>query len=512
MNERTGGKGKVYLVGAGPGDPGLITLKALECLRQADVVVYDFLASPALLRHVPPEAELVYAGKKGAQHTLNQEEINQLIVTRANEGRTVVRLKGGDPFIFGRGGEEAEELARAGVSFEVVPGVTSAIAAPAYAGIPLTHRKYASSVGFVTGHEDPSKPESALDWDRIASGLDTLVFLMGVRNLPVITAQLIQAGRDAATPAALIRWGATPDQATLEGTLADIASRAEAQGLKPPAVLVVGEVVRLRSKLNWFETLPLFGRTIMVTRTRRQASVLTGALSGLGAKVMECPLIRLVPPDDWGPVDKAIDDLTEFDWLILTSPNGVEFLFRRLFERGKDARSLAPVRLAVIGPATAEKLGSYGLRADLVPEEYVAEGLAKALISVGISGQKVLLARAAQARAALAEELFAARASVREVTLYQTLPPEDMPPEARLALEREDLDVVAFTSSSTVTNLVELLGDRTPGLLSRVRAACIGPITARTAREAGLNVVAEAKEYTVRGLVAAIKDYCHRSA
>ncbi|MBW2091614.1 MAG: uroporphyrinogen-III synthase, partial [Deltaproteobacteria bacterium] len=362
------------------------------------------------------------------------------------------------------------------------------------------------------GHEDPTKPESALDWDSIAAGLGTIVFLMGVRNLPSITAKLIQAGRDPATPAALIRWGATPDQATLASTLDEIASQAEAKGFRPPAVLVVGEVVSLRSILNWFETLPLFGRTIMVTRTRAQASALSESLHAQGASVIECPTIRLVPPDDWIQVDQAIDNLAAFDWLVLTSPNGVEFLFKRLEALDRDARALAPVRLAAIGPATAEKLKAYGLQADLVPEEYAAEGLVRSLTSLGISGRKVLLARAARARAVLPEELEAAGAEVHEVTLYQTLPPEDLPPEALNALERNELDLITFTSSSTVTNFMELLGKRAQKVITGVKAACIGPITARTAREAGLNVVVEAAEYTILGLVTAIKAYYARPA
>ncbi|MBW2323351.1 MAG: uroporphyrinogen-III C-methyltransferase [Deltaproteobacteria bacterium] len=512
MSKRQEKKGKVYLVGAGPGDPGLITLKAVECLRQADVVVYDFLANPALLDHMSDRAELIYVGKKGSQHTLSQREITALIVEKAARGKVVVRLKGGDPFIFGRGGEEAEELVEAGLPFEIVPGVTSAIAVPAYAGIPLTHREHASSVGFITGHEDPAKTESALDWDKIATGLGTLVFLMGVRNLPSITSKLMQAGRDPATPAALIRWGATPDQVTLTSSLGQIASQAEAEGIKPPAVLVVGDVVSLRSKLNWFESLPLFGRTIMVTRTRTQASALSGSLAGLGARVIECPTIRLVPPDDWDEVDEAIGKITEFDWLVLTSPNGVEFLFKRLDERGRDARVLAPVKLAAIGPATADKLKTYGLQADLVPEEYVAEGLIRSLRSAGISGRKILLARAARARPILPEELGAAGALVQEVTLYHTLPPEDLPPEAWQALERDELDLITFTSSSTVTNLVELLGNRLQEFTTVVRAACIGPITAQTALKEGLNVAVEAKEYTIPGLVAAIKNFYAPSA
>jgi len=500
-------QGKVYLVGAGPGDPGLITLKALECLNRADVVLYDFLAETALLAHAPDQAELIYVGKKGSDHTMAQSEINRLIVDKAASGKVVVRLKGGDPFIFGRGGEEVEELAAEGLPFEIVPGVTSAIAVPAYAGIPLTHRGFTSSVAFITGHEDPTKTESSIRWDKIATGIGTLVFLMGVRNLPRITGSLIEAGRDPATPAALIRRGTSPDQATLTGTLDSLAAQAQKAGFRPPAVLIVGDVVGLRDKMSWFETKPLFGRRIMVTRTRTQASVLTRALMDLGAGVVECPTIRLTQPENWNLVDQAVDKIAGFDWLVLTSPNGVDYFFERLWSRGLDARVLAPVKLAAIGPATAGRLERFGLRADLVPKEYVAEGLIQALKELDLKGKNVLLARASEARDVLPRELTAAGARVFEAALYQTLPPDGLPPKARQALESGDIDLVSFTSSSTVTNLVHLLGDRLAWFKSNIPAACIGPITARTAGEAGFDVAVEAKEYTIDGLVQAVSEY-----
>ncbi len=500
-------KGKVYLVGAGPGDPDLITLKAMNCLAHADAVVYDFLANPRLLAHASPEAELIYVGKKGADHTMAQQNINKLIVELAEAGKHVVRLKGGDPYIFGRGGEEAEELVDAGVSFEVVPGITSVIAAPAYAGIPLTHRSHTSSVGFITGHEDPKKTESALDWDNLATGLGTLVFVMGVRNLPHITRKLIDGGRDPSTPAALVRWGTTPDQVTVIGTLENIADEAQKKGIGPPAVLVVGHVVGLRSKLEWFESKPLFGRCVMVTRTRAQASRLSRALRDLGARVIESPTIRLMPPEDWTEADNAIAALSEYDWLVLTSPNGVDFFFHRLKSGGGDARNLAGVKIAAIGPATAEKLDEYGLRADLVPDEFVAEGLIRALIDTGVAGKKILLARAAEARAVLKEELAAAGAEVHEAALYRTLPPEDLTAEAKEALAEGTIDLVTFTSSSTVTNLVRLLGDRLIEFQAAAKAACIGPITAETANAAGFDVAMQAEKYTVDGLVAAVLDH-----
>lgn len=503
--------GRVYLVGAGPGDPGLVTVKAAACLKRADAVVYDFLANPVLLAHVGPETELIYVGKSGSNHTMSQSDINRLIVKLAGEGKTVVRLKGGDPYIFGRGGEEAEELAEAGLDFEVVPGVTSAVAAPAYAGIPLTHRDFTSTVGFVTGHEDPGKDESALNWDHLAGAFGTLVFLMGVKNLPTISARLIAAGRPGDTPAALVRWGTTPDQRTLVATLADIADRAAEQGFRAPAVLVIGGVVSLRDKLNWFERLPLFGRTIMVTRTRPQASRLTARLTERGARVIECPTIEIHPPSSWQPVDRALTDLERFDWVVLTSPNGVDFFFRRLWELGLDARALGGVRLAAIGPATADKLEANGLRVDLLPQKFVAEGLVEAMTEAGVGGANILLARAAEARKVLPVELTAAGAQVTEVALYQTLPPQGLTPPARDALDRGEVHLVTFTSSSTAENLAQVLGDDLASFIDAVPGASIGPITSQTARGLGFNLAAEASTYTIDGLVDAVVEYFQAS-
>ena len=500
-------KGKVYLVGAGPGDPGLITVKAVDLLAGADVVVYDFLANPALLAHASPDAEMIYVGKKGGDHTLAQEQINKLIVELALAGKNVVRLKGGDPFIFGRGGEEAEDLYDAGVPFEVVPGVSSVVAAPAYAGIPLTHRNYTANVGFVTGHEDPTKPESSLHWDKLSTALGTLVFVMGVKNLPNITANLIKNGRPPETPAALVRWGTTPEQETLVGTVGDIADLAREKKMKPPAVLVVGGVVELREKLNWFEKNPLFGKTIMVTRTRAQASRLTKGLTRLGARVIECPTISLEPPDDWAPLDKALTDLASFDWLVLTSPNGVDAFFKRLREKGMDARALAPLKIAAIGPATAEKLEANGLMADLLPEKFVAEGLIESLVGQGVKGRRILIARALEARDVLPRELEAAGAEVVVTPVYKNTPPKDLTEEAKEALAQGAVDLVTLTSSSTATNLAALLGDGFAAFRDKVKAASIGPITTRTAREVGFDVAFEAAEYTINGLIKAVSDH-----
>ena len=492
--------GCVALVGAGPGDPGLLTLRGLELLREADVVVYDYLASTELLRHARAGAELIFAGKRAGQHTLPQQEINALLVGLAGAGKRVVRLKGGDPFVFGRGGEEAKALAEAGISFEVVPGVTSAVAVPAYAGIPVTHRGLASSLAIVTGHEDPNKAESAIDWGAL-TGIDTLVFLMGVGNLPRIARHLLSHGRAAATPAAVIQWGTLGTQRTVTGTLADIARRAEEAGLQAPAITVVGEVVTLRERLRWFDRRPLSGLRVLVTRTREQAGRLAAGLRSLGAEPVECALIETVPPVDWGALDAAIRRLAGFHWVVFTSVNGVETFFARLALAGGDARALAGVRLAAIGPATAEALARHGLRADLVPHEYVAEAVASGLGEV--RGLRLLLPRADIARPDLAQRLRAAGAVVEEVVAYRTVPPAGL--ETRLREAMAGVDVVTFTSSSTVRHLVEALGrEAAQTALERVTVACIGPITARTAQEEGLPVAVVAEEYTIDGLLAAL--------
>ena len=348
--------GKVYIIGAGPGDPELITAKAIRCLKEADVVIHDYLVSREILRHASTSARFIYAGKQGGDHTLSQEEINRRLVEEARRGHTVARLKGGDPFIFGRGGEEAEELARAGIPFDIIPGVTSAIAVPAYAGIPLTHRGLTSTLAFVTGHEDPTKPASDIDWTALAK-IGSLVFLMGVKNLPEIAARLVEQGRDPATPAALIRWGTTPDQETLTGTLADIAVKAHAEGFRPPAILVVGEVAGLRGRMNWFETKPLMGRGVVITRPEAQADEFAALLTARGARVLRFPTIAIAPPERWDALDAALARLATYAWIVFTSANGVRFFFHHLRETGGDIRDLKGIRLATIGPATAATLG-----------------------------------------------------------------------------------------------------------------------------------------------------------
>lgn len=503
MNAKTG---KVFLIGAGPGDPGLITVRGRECIAAADVVVYDYLAAPALLRHARADAETIYVGKKGGDHTLSQDGINALLVEKAGAGRVVARLKGGDPYIFGRGGEEAEALVDAGISFEVVPGVTSGVAAAAYAGIPLTHRDHTTAVAFVTGHEDPAKAESTIDWPALARGVGTLVFFMGVGNLPKIVDRLVENGRDPSTPVALIRWGTTPKQVTVSGTLADIVERVRAAGLKAPAITVVGGVVGLRDRLGWFEKRPLLGRRIVVTRARQQASGLVERLAELGADTLECPTIEVVPPGDWTSLDRALAALDAYDWIVFTSVNGVRFFFQRLFETGRDVRALCRTRTASIGPATAARLREFGLNSDIVPESYRAESVIAAFESEALQNRRVLIPRAAEARPILPAELLRMGAVVDEIPVYHTVQARDGVDELHAGLAEGSVDLVTFTSSSTVRNFRALFPeDADPAaILNGARVASIGPITSDTARELGFPVHVEAESYTIPGLVAAI--------
>jgi uroporphyrinogen III methyltransferase/synthase len=501
-------KGKVYLVGAGPGDPGLITVKGLECIKQADVLIYDYLASPVLLNYASNTAEIIYVGKKGGDHTLSQDGINSLIAEKANKGFIVTRLKGGDPFIFGRGAEEAEVLIEEGIPFEIVPGVTSAIAAPAYAGIPLTHRKFTATVAFVTGHEDPTKEESNIDWSALAKGIGTIVFLMGVKNLPKITSQLINYGMPSDTPVALVRWGTTPRQFAVTGTLENINERVKSIGLKPPAIIVVGNVVKLRKKMSWFENRPLMGKRIVVTRAREQASDLVKLLSDLGAECLECPTIKVVPPDDWKPLDAAIENISSYDWLVFTSVNGVNYFFERLFAKSKDVRVLSKLNIAVIGPATERKLFKFGLKSDIVPKSYRAESIIEAFGNEDVNGKKILLPRAKEARPILPVELTKMGAAVDEITSYYT---KEVPDSADLLLKRlkeNTIDLITFTSSSTVKNFKSILPDNIfETQMKDITIACIGPITADTAKNLGFDVHIVANSFTIPGLCEAILDY-----
>jgi uroporphyrinogen III methyltransferase/synthase len=500
--------GKVYLVGAGPGDPELITAKGLRCIAEADVLIYDYLAAKALLRHARNDCERIYVGKKGGNHTLSQDGINRLIADKARDGKIVTRLKGGDPFIFGRGGEEAEILEQAGIAFEIVPGVTSAIAAPAYAGIPLTHRQYTSTVAFITGHEDPTKNESNIDWQALATGIGTLVFLMGVKNLPKIVAQLHKHGRALDTPVALVRWGTTTRQRTVTGTLENIVQRADKAGLKAPAIVVVGKVVGLRDTLQWFEKRPLLGKRIVVTRARAQASDLVQRLSRLGAECIECPTIEVVAPDSWQALDRALETLKTYQWLVFTSVNGVQFFFDRLFKNGLDTRALGHLKTAAIGPVTAQRMRQLGLNTDIMPESYRAESVVEAFSKQAIKGAKVLLPRAKEARPVLPLELERMGAKVDEVTIYQTIQSTEGSEELIEQLHLGRIDMVTFTSSSTVRNFIALLPEESiDALMASVTVASIGPITAETAESRGFKADIVAKAYTIDGLCDAIIDH-----
>jgi uroporphyrinogen III methyltransferase/synthase len=494
------------LVGAGPGDPKLLTVRGKECLEQADVVLYDFLANPVLLDHAPPQAERMYVGRRGRGRYADQADINRLLIAQAKDGKVVVRLKGGDPFVFGRGGEEAEALATSGIPFEVIPGISSAIAAPAYAGIPVTHRTLASSVTIVTGHEDPTKEASALEWGHLASTKGTLVFLMGMKNLPAIVDSLKGQGREGSTPVALIRWGTKTTQRTVVGTLDTIVALGQEAGLEPPTVIVVGDVVRLRTQLNWFESRPLFGKRVLVTRAQEQAKELSDLLAGYGADPVECPTIRVVAPDSWEDMDTAISRLSEYRWILFTSVNGIAPFMTRLRAVGKDVRSLASAQVACIGPRTAQELERYGVVADLVPDSFQAEGLLESLGNLGVRGQRILVARAAVAREILPTSLRAMGATVDVVAVYRTVRPEVDAEWLRTLLRDRAIHVITFTSSSTVKNFRALFESREDmiEMVGGARVACIGPITAETAKEEGLRVSVTPKENTIPSLVDAL--------
>ncbi|MFO7986897.1 MAG: uroporphyrinogen-III C-methyltransferase [Desulfatiglandaceae bacterium] len=505
--------GKVYLVGAGPGDPGLLTVKGKQCLSQADVVIYDYLANPAFLDLAREGAEILYVGKRGGAHTMSQEAINRLIVEYAVSGKMVVRLKGGDPFIFGRGGEEAQELIKSGVAFEVVPGVTSAISVPAYAGIPLTHRDHTATVAFVTGHEDPLKGQSTVAWDRLAAGVGTLVFLMGVGNLPEITKKLMENGRPGDTPVAVIRRGTLSDQKTVVGTLNNIVRLVQESRIHPPAITVVGDVVHLRSELNWFETKPLFGKRIVVTRARAQASDFVQALSLLGAQCIEFPTIKVIPPENWDLVDQAIRDLKTYDWLLFTSINGVNFFLERLGVMGKDIRDLKGIKIGAIGPKTASAWKDLGINVDLMPDEYRAEAVVEAFRKAGVHRARILIPRAAKAREILPEALRDMGAEVHVVPVYRTTRPDHGTSLVKTLLEKGEVDMVTFTSSSTVTNFVGMFEAVEQDLhqwMADTAVACIGPITAKTAQDEGLSVTVIPEEYTIDALTRTVADYFSR--
>lgn len=498
-------KGKVYLIGAGPGDPELLTLKGKRCLEEADVVVGDYLADPRLLKHMRPDAEYIYVGKKAGNHTMKQHEISELLAKKGEEGHIVARLKGGDPFVFGRGGEEIEVIRAHGVDFEEVPGITSAISAPAYAGIPVTHRGLAASFAVITGHEDPTKDQSSIHWDRLAGGVDTLIFLMGVGHTAMIATQLMKYGRSPTTPAAFVRWGTRPYQETYTTTLDHAAEDVEKLGIKPPAVFIVGDVVNLRDTMNWFDNRPLFGKRVVVTRSRSQASKLVHVLDAKGAECFEIPTIAISKPsDDFAGIDKGIAAIESYDWIVFTSQNGVNCFFERLFAKGKDVRALGGMKIACIGPVTAKELHKYGLRADCVPAAYKAEDLLDEMKKEIQKGEKIFIPRAKEARDLLPKGLEEAGALVDVVEAYTTEP--DMACQESLIelLEDHKVDIITFTSSSTVRNLMKLIEGK-GDLLAGVTLACIGPITADTCKEYDLTPSIVSDVYTIDGLVEAIE-------
>lgn len=503
------GKGAVYLVGAGPGDAGLMTMRGAELLARADVVVYDALVNPSLLKLAPKSAEVIYGGKRAREHAIPQEELNQLLIAKAREGKCVVRLKGGDPYIFGRGGEEAEELAAAGVQFEVVPGVSSAVAGPNYAGIPLTHRDYTSSFTVITGHEDPTKEESSLNYAEIARTPGTKVILMGVERIRQLADALKSHGMASNTLVGMVRWGTTGQQQSIEGTLDNIAELVEKHNFTAPAVTVIGDVVKLRAKLNWFEKRPLFGQRIVVTRTREQASQLSRQLQELGAEVLEIPTIKILPPENKEDLKDGLEGLGAYDWIVFTSPNGVTAFFDYLVRAFEDVRALGNVRIVAVGPATAAKVKEFNLRVDLMPEEALTKKIAQAFTKYeSIENLKIMLARAEKANPELPKALEELGAIVDDIPVYRTVAETEDRNEAVARLMEAGADWITFTSSSTVEHFHNRFD--LPKLMQKfpaLKIASIGPETSKTITALGLQPTAEAKEHHIDGLVAAIQKH-----
>lgn len=497
-------KGKVFIVGAGPGDIGLITVKGLKYLKKAEVVIYDFHLNAQILNYINHNAEFIYAGKRGGHHTMTQDEINRTIVEKAKEGKVICRLKGGDPFVFGRGGEEAEALASEGIEFEIVPGVSSAVAAPAYAGIPLTHRLYSSSLTIVPGYEDTTKEESSINWDALAKGAGTIVFLMAVKNISMVCRKLIENGKSQDTPVAVIRWGTRSDQKTIVSNLEDIARMVEEKDIRPPAVMVVGEVVKLRENLKWYENKPLFGQRVLVTREHSDSFE---ALEELGAEVIEFSTIKIVPPENWGELDAAIDKIESYNWLIFTSTNGVKFFFKRLFERERDIRDLKGIKICSIGEKTASFIKSYGIKVDLVPEKFNAEGLIESLTDNGLKGLRFLLPRAEEAREVFPEKVRELGGEIDVATAYRAVKPEVHGKRLRRFLKEGKISIATFTSAATFNNFMSIMEDDALGLLRGVAIAVIGPVTARAVEKAGLKVSIMPEEATIEAMIKSIVEW-----
>ena len=528
MNEK---KGRVYLVGAGPGDIGLLTVKGMKCLQRADAVVYDFHLNAQVLNYIKHDAEFIYAGKRGGHHTMTQDEINKVLVEKAKEGKVVCRLKGGDPFVFGRGGEEAEALAENNIDFEVVPGVSSAVAAPAYAGIPITHRGYSSSFAVIPGYEDMTKEESAIDWSKLATGAGTLIFLMAVKNMDVLVKKLLENGRSPDTPVAVIRWGTRPDQKTITGTLRDIADIVKEKDIKPPAVMVVGEVVKLRKRLMWYEKKTMFGHRVLVTREHAGGFE---PLEELGAEMIEFPTIEIAPPENYDELDSAINKIEVYNWIIFTSGNGVKYFLKRLMEKDKDIRDLKGIRICAIGTKTAAEIKKYGIKVDLMPEEFNAEGLIEAFLkdcrmqdtgykmqdeknhascivhhesylqtpnSELLKGMKFLLPRAEKAREIFPEKVRELGGEIDVPVTYRAVKPEVHGKRLKRFLKEGRISVATFTSASTFDNFMEIIGEDADELLRDVAIAVIGPVTARAVEKAGLKVQIMPETATIEAMV-----------
>jgi uroporphyrinogen III methyltransferase/synthase len=511
-------KGKVYLIGAGPGDIGLLTIKGLKCLQKAEVVVYDFHLNAQILNYINHDAEFIYAGKRGGHHAMTQDEINQALIKKAKEGRIVCRLKGGDPFVFGRGGEEAEALVNEGIEFEVIPGVSSSIAAPAYAGIPLTHRKYSSSFAVITGNEDATKPESSIDWSKFANGFDTLVFLMGIKNIGVITSKLIAHGKSPDTPAAVVRWGTRPDQKTVVSTLKDIAGLVNEENIKPPAVMIVGNVVKLRDTLKWYEKKPLFGYRILITREYTKDYE---PLEDLGAEIFEFPTIKIVPPESYKELDESIDKIETYNWIIFTSANGFRYFIQRLIDKNRDIRDLKGIKICAIGTKTAEVIKNYGLRVDLIPEEFNAEGLISAIAQefggveeniFELKGLKILLPRAEVAREIFPEKVRDLGGEIDTPTAYRTIKPEIHGKRLKRFLKEGRISIATFTSAATFNNFVDIIGSDATEILRDVTIAAIGPVTAKAIEKVGLRVSIMPKEATINAMVEEIIRWATKSS
>ena len=518
-------EGVVYLVGAGPGDIGLLTVKGLECLRKAEVVIYDFHLNAQILNYISHDAEFIYAGKRGGHHTMTQEQINEAIVQKAKEGKVVCRLKGGDPFVFGRGGEEAQVLSGAGIRFEVVPGVSSSVAAPAYAGIPLTHRLYSSSFAVIPGYEDTTKEESAIDWSKLATGVGTLVFLMAVKNIDVLSKKLIENGRSPDTPVAVIRWGTRPDQRTLVGTLKDIAGLVKERDIRPPAVTVVGDVVKLRNELKWYDVKPMFGHRVLVTREHSDGFE---PLGDLGAEIIRFSTVEVVPPETWEELDRAVDRVGGYHWLIFTSANGVKYFFMRLLQRAVDIRELKGIKVCAIGKKTAAEVEKLGIRVDLVPENFRAEGLIEAFVkevrseesgvrsqdpetetqgSKLLKGLRFLLPRAEVAREVFPEKVRELGGEIDVPVAYRAVKPEMHGKRLKRFLKEGRITIATFTSAATFTNFMEIMGEDADDLLKGVMIAAIGPVTAKAIEKAGLKVGIMPKEATVEAMVEEIRKW-----